>query len=163
MTSSCCRRARFLWNMLRDQARNGDRFAHAAQAQQLSAAKRPWPWRCAQNVELRQRVQARLNKGEAKNALARAVFFNRLGDAANRSFEQQRYRARGLKNCRYKLDPIGRRGTEIEVRRAQRCVPERVADGRRRRTTLMGIRPVAHGAASAARASSSAPPPRRRP
>ncbi|RMO05129.1 hypothetical protein ALQ47_200055 [Pseudomonas cichorii] len=37
-----------------------------------------------------------LNKGEARNALARAVFFNRLGDIRDRSFEQQRYRASGL-------------------------------------------------------------------
>jgi TnpA family transposase len=33
-----------------------------------------------QNMELRRRVQVGLNKGEAKNALARAVFFNRLGN-----------------------------------------------------------------------------------
>jgi TnpA family transposase len=32
-----------------------------------------------QSVELRRRVHAGLNKGEARNALARAVFFNRLG------------------------------------------------------------------------------------
>ncbi|MEQ1325156.1 Tn3 family transposase, partial [Acinetobacter soli] len=32
-----------------------------------------------QSVELRRRVQAGLNKGEARNALARAVFFYRLG------------------------------------------------------------------------------------
>ncbi|KFF32088.1 hypothetical protein G039_0330960 [Pseudomonas aeruginosa VRFPA01] len=38
----------------------------------------------------------RLNKGEARNALARAVFFNRLGEIRDRSFEQQRYRASGL-------------------------------------------------------------------
>ena len=37
-----------------------------------------------------------LNKGEARNALARAVFFNRLGEIRDRSFEQQRYRASGL-------------------------------------------------------------------
>lgn len=49
-----------------------------------------------QNVELRRRVQAGLNKGEAKNALARAVFFNRLGELRDRSFENQRYRASGL-------------------------------------------------------------------
>jgi hypothetical protein len=48
-----------------------------------------------QSVELR-RVQAGLNKGEARNALARAVFFNRLGEIRDRSFEQQRYRASGL-------------------------------------------------------------------
>jgi TnpA family transposase len=37
-----------------------------------------------------------LNKGEAKNALARAVFFNRLGEMRDRTFENQRYRASGL-------------------------------------------------------------------
>jgi hypothetical protein len=41
-------------------------------------------------------VQVGLNKGEAKNALARAVFFNRLGELRDRSFENQRYRASGL-------------------------------------------------------------------
>ena len=49
-----------------------------------------------QSVELRRRVNAGLNKGEAHNALARAVFFNRLGEIRDRSFEQQRYRASGL-------------------------------------------------------------------
>lgn len=49
-----------------------------------------------QNVNLRRRVQIGLNKGEAKNALARAVFFNRLGELRDRSFENQRYRASGL-------------------------------------------------------------------
>lgn len=49
-----------------------------------------------QNVELRRRVNAGLNKGEAKNTLARAVFFNRLGEMRDRSFENQRYRASGL-------------------------------------------------------------------
>ena len=51
-------------------------------------------WR--QNVELRRRVHARLNKGEARNALARAVFFIRLGEMRDRGFENQRYRASGL-------------------------------------------------------------------
>ena len=37
-----------------------------------------------QNTELRRRVQIGLNKGEAKNALARAVFFNRLGEIRDR-------------------------------------------------------------------------------
>jgi TnpA family transposase len=49
-----------------------------------------------QSVELRRRVQAGLNKGEARNALARAVFLHRLGEIRDRSFEQQRYRASGL-------------------------------------------------------------------
>lgn len=37
-----------------------------------------------------------MNKGDARNALARAVFFNRLGDIRDRSVEQQRYRVSGL-------------------------------------------------------------------
>ena len=49
-----------------------------------------------QSVELRRRVHAGLNKGEARNALARAVFIHRLGEIRDRSFEQQRYRASGL-------------------------------------------------------------------
>ena len=34
-----------------------------------------------QDVDLRRRVNAGLNKGESRNALARAVFFNRLGES----------------------------------------------------------------------------------
>ncbi len=49
-----------------------------------------------QNKDLRRRVQIGLNKGEAKNALARSIFFNRLGEMRDRSFENQRYRASGL-------------------------------------------------------------------
>lgn len=49
-----------------------------------------------QYIDLRRRVQARLNKGDARNALTRAVFFNRLGEIRDRSFEQQRYRASAL-------------------------------------------------------------------
>ena len=49
-----------------------------------------------QSVELRRHVQVGLKQGEAKNALARAVFFNRLGEIRDRSFENQRYRASGL-------------------------------------------------------------------
>jgi hypothetical protein len=37
-----------------------------------------------------------LDKGEARNALARTVFFNRQGDLRDRSFENQRYRASGV-------------------------------------------------------------------
>ncbi|MCY6665551.1 Tn3 family transposase, partial [Escherichia coli] len=46
---------------------------------QFAAARLPWfilDW--LQSVELRRRVHAGLNKGEARNSLARAVFFNRL-------------------------------------------------------------------------------------
>ena len=44
---------------------------------------------------LRRRVTAGLNKGEARNSLARAVFFNRLGEIRDRSFENQRHRQAG--------------------------------------------------------------------
>lgn len=46
--------------------------------------------------DLRRRVHVGLNKGEAKHALARAIYFNRLGEIRDRSFEHQRYRASGL-------------------------------------------------------------------
>ena len=49
-----------------------------------------------QDPGLRRKVTAGLNKGEARNTLARAVFFNRLGEIRDRSFEQHRYRASGL-------------------------------------------------------------------
>src|SRR6478735_3326458 len=91
--------------------KTGRRLADAGQARQLSAPE--WIEGCAarvgthlertlfaldwmQNVELRRRVQIGLNKGEAKNSLARAVFFNRLGELRDRTFENQRYRASGL-------------------------------------------------------------------
>jgi TnpA family transposase len=49
-----------------------------------------------QDIDLRRRTNAGLNKGEARNALARAVFFHRLGELRDRSFESQLYRASGL-------------------------------------------------------------------
>ncbi len=45
---------------------------------------------------LRRRAGVGLNKGEARHALARAVFFNRLGEMRDRTFENQTYRASGL-------------------------------------------------------------------
>ena len=45
---------------------------------------------------LRRRVQAGLNKGEARNALARAVFMHRLEEIRDRGLENQSYRASGL-------------------------------------------------------------------
>ena len=48
------------------------------------------------DVELRRRIHAGLNKGEARNALAEAVFFNRLGELRDRIHENQRHRASGL-------------------------------------------------------------------
>jgi TnpA family transposase len=46
--------------------------------------------------QLRKRIHAGLNKGEARNALARAVFFNRLGELRDRTYENQQHRASGL-------------------------------------------------------------------
>jgi TnpA family transposase len=45
---------------------------------------------------LRQRSHAGLNKGEASNALRRAVFFHRQGEIKDRTFENQSFRASGL-------------------------------------------------------------------
>ena len=77
-----------------------------------------------QDPELRVRVQAGLNKGEARNALARAIFFNRLGEVRDRSFEGQNVRASGLNllvaaivlwNTRYLEAAIEQVRREIEV------------------------------------------------
>ncbi|MGE5294833.1 MAG: Tn3 family transposase [Solirubrobacterales bacterium] len=48
------------------------------------------------DAELRRRIHVGLNKGEARNALAKAVFFNRLGELRDRTHENQRHRANGL-------------------------------------------------------------------
>ena len=48
------------------------------------------------NPDLRRRAHLGLNKGEARNALARAVYFCRLGEVRDRSFENQFFRASGL-------------------------------------------------------------------
>jgi TnpA family transposase len=49
-----------------------------------------------QDPELRRRSHVGLNKGEQQNALRRAVFFNRVGEIRDRSYENQRHRASGL-------------------------------------------------------------------
>ena len=46
--------------------------------------------------ELRRQATAELNKGEARNALARAVCFHRLGRLRDRTVEAQQHRASGL-------------------------------------------------------------------
>lgn len=48
------------------------------------------------NPDLRRRAHLGLNKGEAHNALARAIYFCRLGEMRDRSFENQFFRASGL-------------------------------------------------------------------
>jgi hypothetical protein len=62
----------------------------------VASNERSLPWNGCKAQSSGGRVQSGLNKGEAKNALARAVFFNRLGEMRDRSFENQRYRASGL-------------------------------------------------------------------
>src|SRR5216683_150889 len=49
-----------------------------------------------QSPELRRRATVDLNKGEAKNALSRAVCFHRRGMVHDRTFDDQRLRAGGL-------------------------------------------------------------------
>src|SRR5271156_2457887 len=44
----------------------------------------------------RQRSHAGLNKGEASNALRRAMFFHRQGEIRDRTFENQSFRASGM-------------------------------------------------------------------
>ncbi len=46
--------------------------------------------------ELRRRSHGNLNKGESRHALARAVFFHRLGELRDRTAQGMAYRASGL-------------------------------------------------------------------
>jgi TnpA family transposase len=48
------------------------------------------------DIELRRRSHGNLNKGESRHALARAVFFHRLGELRDRTAEAMAYRASGL-------------------------------------------------------------------
>ena len=87
------------------------------------------------DADLRRRANAGLNKGEARNALARAVFFHRLGELRDRSFENQAYRASGLNllvaaiilwNTRYlqgAVDALRRRGTKVPLGLLQHVAP----------------------------------------
>jgi TnpA family transposase len=85
--------------------------------------------------ELRRRTGLGLNKGEARNTLARAIFFNRLGELRDRSFENQAYRASGLNlivaaiilwNTQY-LAPafaeLGRRGHDVSPELIRHVAP----------------------------------------
>jgi hypothetical protein len=46
--------------------------------------------------ELRRATGQELNKGEARNSLARAVFIHRLGEIRDRTYENQQHRVSGL-------------------------------------------------------------------
>jgi TnpA family transposase len=52
--------------------------------------------RYIRDPSIRQRISAGLAKGESRNSMARAIFFHRLGEIRDRSYENQRYRASGL-------------------------------------------------------------------
>ena len=76
--------------------------------------------------QLQHREQLGLNKGEARNALARALFFNQLGELRDRRFENQTYRASGLNllvaaiilwNTRYLEVALADIGTPDEIAR----------------------------------------------
>ena len=47
-------------------------------------------------TQLRRDTGQELNKGEARNSLARAVFIHRLGEIRDRTYENQQHRASGL-------------------------------------------------------------------
>jgi TnpA family transposase len=78
------------------------------------------------DTDLRRTVTAELNKGEARNSLARAVAFHRLGRFRDRGLENQQTRAAALNlvtaaiilfNCRYlgrAVDELRRRGTPVD-------------------------------------------------
>jgi TnpA family transposase len=79
------------------------------------------------NPDLRRRAHLGLNKGEARNALARAVYFCRLGEMRDRSFENQFFRASGS-TCWWRPSSSGTRGileaAYRELRRQERMVNE---------------------------------------
>jgi hypothetical protein len=87
------------------------------------------------NLDLRRRAHAGLNKGEARNALARAIFFNRLGELRDRQFENQVFRASGLNllvaaiilwNSRYlaaAFDSLDQRGEPLAPEIKKHTVP----------------------------------------
>ena len=57
--------------------------------------------------DLRRRTNAGLNKGEARNALTRAVFFHRLGELRDRTFENQSVRAEPADDGHRALENMG--------------------------------------------------------
>jgi len=87
------------------------------------------------SADLRRRANAGLNKGEARNAPARAVFFHRLGELRDRTFENQAYRASGLNllvaaiilwNTRYlgaALDALRIRGRAVPAELVRHVAP----------------------------------------
>lgn len=79
-----------------------------------------------EDADLRRTVTAELNKGEARNSLARAVAFHRLGRFRDRGLENQQTRAAALNlvtaaiilfNCRYLgrvVEDMRHRGVQVD-------------------------------------------------
>ena len=79
-----------------------------------------------EDADLRRTVTAELNKGEARNSLARAVAFHRLGRFRDRGLENQQTRAATLNlvtaaiilfNCRYLgrvVEDMRHRGVQVD-------------------------------------------------
>jgi Tn3 transposase DDE domain len=136
-----------------DPHRHDDVLGHAQEVVGLPRARTVSPRRCARSVGssahcsrsigsknpiLRHRIQLGLDKGEARNALARAIYFCRLGEMRDRSFENQFFRASGLSllvaaiilwNTKY-LDvayaDLKRQGRPVARNRlSARCAPSR--------------------------------------
>ena len=61
-----------------------------------SRSRRSSPANWLLDPELRRRGNGNLNKGESRHALARAVFFHRLGELRDRTAEDMAHRASGL-------------------------------------------------------------------
>jgi TnpA family transposase len=57
-----------------------------------------------QDPELRRRSHVGLNKDEQQNALRRAVFFNRLGEIRDRSYENQRQRFKPARRGHHSME-----------------------------------------------------------
>ena len=82
--------------------------------------------RWLRDADLRRRSNGGLNKGESRNSLARAIFFCRLGELRDRTFENQAYRASGLNllvaavilwNTRYLQEAAADLGVDREAMR----------------------------------------------
>ena len=55
-----------------------------------------WTIRVVHDQALRRRIHSGLNKGEALNALARAIFFGKFGELRERALQDQLQRASAL-------------------------------------------------------------------
>jgi Tn3 transposase DDE domain len=68
---------------------------------QRCASSAGWSVPCSRSIaskirELRRDTGRELNRGEARNSMARAVFLHRLGEIRGRTYENQQHRASGL-------------------------------------------------------------------